>query len=297
MVPLIQQQSVLYRNDFDSIVRSLEAIANSAEIALRTNVISGLQVRYGDCSPYPSLTEAQLQFLKDTYSSISIEYEFFNENLGSAAGHNRLAQRTEADFLLIQNPDVIPSPRIYQNLLHPFNFPKVGMTEAKQLPIEHPKDYDQETGDTSWASTACALINRGIFQQLEGFDSDAFFLYCDDVDFSWRVRSLGFRVVFQPSAVVFHDKRLSIDAKWSPTDSERYYSAEASLLLTYKWSREDLTNEYLAIFENSGDVHQVKAAKEFYKKKDQNLLPKQLDETHEIGQFIDYNYAKHRYAL
>jgi len=32
-----------------------------------------------------------------------------------------------------------------------------------------------------------------LFLELQGFDADTFFLYCDDVDLSWRVRLAAIR--------------------------------------------------------------------------------------------------------
>ncbi|UXN66769.1 glycosyltransferase family 2 protein (plasmid) [Phyllobacterium sp. A18/5-2] len=235
--------------------------------------------------------------LCEKFPQITIKYEHFGANLGSAGGHNKLAASATSDFLLVQNPDVVPSPRLLENLISRFVDKSVGLVEAKQLPIEHPKEYDETTGDTSWASTASALVHRDTFERLNGFDDDTFFLYCDDVDFSWRVREVGLRVVYQPSAVVFHDKRLTMDGTWQTNASERYYSAEAALLLTYKWSRQDLTEAVLNDFSTSGDEFQKKAAREFERRRAANALPSQRDPEHKIAQFINGNYAKHRYAL
>ncbi|WP_284270209.1 glycosyltransferase [Mesorhizobium huakuii] len=292
----IQQQSVIYRTDIYAIERSLESIARAAELAVPFGV-SEFCLVYGDSSPDPCLTDDQISVLRNRFSNITIKYDFFNGNLGSAGGHNRLAAAATADFILIQNPDVVPAPRLLENLIAPFSDKGIGMVEAKQIPIEHPKEYDTQTGDTSWASTACAIVRRDTYERIGGFDAKTFFLYCDDVDFSWRVRELGLRVVFQPSAVAFHDKRLSTQGGWQPSSSERFYSAEAALLLTYKWSREDLTEKILEDFLQHGDEFQKKAVVEFNERKERGLLPKQRDQSRAVAQFVDGNYAKHRYAI
>lgn len=293
----IQQQSVLYNAEFSSVSGSIEAVDRAVELAERSGFISGFTLRYGDCSPRPCFSDEQIEGLKRRFSRLNIEYTFFNANLGSAKGHNTLAQDTDAEVLVIQNPDVVPSPRLYEKLLSPLNDRTVGVCEAKQLPIEHPKDYDVKTGETSWASTACVAMPAKIFRELNGFDDTTFFLYCDDVDMSWRVRLAGYKVIFQPSAVAFHDKRLSNEAAWQTSAAERYYSAEAALLLTYKWSRPDLTKNILRQFREIGDEDQRRAADEFIKREAENRLPEQMDADHKIGQFIEGNYARHRYAL
>ncbi len=148
-------------------------------------------------------------------NEFDFSYQFFGENLGSAKGHNELAKDASADFLLILNPDIVVSPRFLQHLVSSFKDESTGIAEGKQIPIEHPKDYDIRTGETSWASTACAMTPTHLFHKLGGFDSETFFLYCDDVDYSWRVREAGFKVIFVPAAVVFHDKRIGAEGNGS----------------------------------------------------------------------------------
>ena len=151
----LQVQSVLYGNDFASVERAVMSLGRSVELAISVGMISRVELAYGDSSSIPCLTEEQLVRLRGLCpDALTIRYDFFNGNLGSARGHNRLAVPSDADFILVQNPDIVVSPRLIETLLGAFATPKVGMAEAKQLPIEHPKDYDQATGETSWATTA-----------------------------------------------------------------------------------------------------------------------------------------------
>ena len=57
------------------------------------------------------------------------------------------------------------------------------------------------------------MIRAELLQQIGGFDGDSFFMYGDDVDFSWRARLAGYQVIHQPSARVFHDKRIQVDGR------------------------------------------------------------------------------------
>ncbi|GCE76279.1 hypothetical protein [Cellulomonas biazotea] len=292
----LQVQSVLYLNSFAAIDRSLASLARSAELAGPDRV--SVSVRYGDCSPIRCLEPDQVDVLVERYArDLQISYEWFGDNLGSARGHNRLAAGSAADFLLTLNPDVVIAPRTLELLLEPFRRSAVGMTEAKQLPIEHPKEYDRTTGSTSWAATACAVFPRALFESVDGFDAESFFMYCDDVDFSWKVRRAGLMVVHQPAAVVFHDKRVGLGGVWEPTEAERYYSAEAALMLFQKWSRPDLVERTLVDFDNAPDAVYQRAAAEFRRRRDAATLPTPVDDEHEIGIFEQGNYAAHRYVL
>ncbi len=294
----IQVQSVLYDNDFASIERAVLSLGRAAELAIESGMAGRLGLIYGDSSRNPCLSEDQLDHLCGLYpETLSIRYDFFGRNLGSARGHNRLAEAAAADFILVLNPDVVVSPRLLIHLLRAFTLAGTGMAEAKQLPIEHPKDYDPQTGETGWATTACALIPLPLFHALGGFDADTFFLYCDDVDFSWAVRMAGYKVIFQPGAVMFHDKRLSDEGKWLPGEAEKYYAAEAALLLAHKWSRPEIVEKILGEYGAYGDPVTRRAKAEFEARREAGRLPAPRDAEHRIGQFIDGMYARHRYAL
>jgi len=291
-------QSIIYQLPFESVERSLAAVARSAQLVQRTSLCKSVSVYYGDCSPTRMISDAQLEKLRAQFGMhLNVHYHFFDSNLGSARGHNALASSNSNQMFVILNPDVLMAPRVLQILVEEFKEPGVGIVEAKQLPIEHPKDFLLTTGETSWVSTACAMVASSLFQQLRGFDADSFFLYCDDVDFSWRVRQAGYKAVYQPRAAVFHDKKLSPQAQWQTSSAERYYSAEAALILSYKWSRADLTQQFLDSFKASGEDYLIKAAKKFETMRRNGTLPLPQDPEHKIGQFIAGNYAKHRFAL
>jgi GT2 family glycosyltransferase len=292
----IRVQSVLYNLPYENIVRSLAYLDNAAFIAREAGMVRHIMVAYGDCSSTPLLDADALADLRRRFCNLAdISYEYFAANLGSAAGHNMLLREAISDLVMILNPDVLAAPTLFGEMIGALGRPGVGLVEARQLPIEHPKYYEPETGETSWASTACALAPRKLFDQLRGFDADTFYLYCDDVDFSWRLRLAGYRVVHECAAVVFHDKRLNNDGGWISTAAERYYSAEAALLLTYKYSRQDLTDKYLNFFATSGDEALQKAHAAFELRSKTDRLPAPIDQEHRVGQFIEGGYAAHRY--
>lgn len=296
--PSVAVHSVLYNTDRGSVLRALESLARSAELAvMEDGVAARVAVRFGDCSPGRVLEDVDVQAILEDYGWIlDFRYIWFGENLGSARAHNRLAEEGDEDVLFFLNPDVVVTPRLVQLLLEPFHHAGVGMTEAKQLPIEHPKDYDRVTGDTSWAATACAAMPMELFRKLDGFDDETFFLYCDDVDLSWRVRLAGLRVVHQPAAVVLHDKRVDREGVWISGTSERYYSAEAALLLAHKWSRPDLVSAILDAFDGSGETSQIEAAAAFRARQAAETLPPAIDPDHRVGQFVNGAYAVHRFS-
>jgi GT2 family glycosyltransferase len=296
--PSLQVQTVLFHTERGALARTLAAIDQAAKLAKRSGALGRTEVAMGDGSPSPVVDEETLLEWNERFSFIdSIRYDFFGENLGSAAGHNRLADGWRSDLIVTSNPDVIPAPRSLELMIRELSDDKVALVEAKQVPLEHPKAFDVLSGATSWASTAFALVRRSVFDEVGGFDAGTFFLYCDDVDFSWQIRLAGHNVVFQPAATVFHDKRLSLQGGWQPSGAEMYYSAIAGLLLPFKWSRQDLAMQYLEYFETQGSPEQQRAAREFRTLENEGRLPTQVDQGNRIGEFNDGFYAEHRFTV
>ena len=289
--------TVLYGNAPAAVTRTVEAFDNAARIAARAGLLSRLVLAFGDASPEPLLDDQQVAHLQGSTGSIEVTYEFFDENTGTSRGQNRLSRSTSSDLVLLCNPDVVPEGRALVRLLETLADPSIGLAEAKQQPVEHPKDYDVATGDTSWGSGAFSLVRRSAFEEVGGFDEATFFLYCDDVDLSWRLREAGHRVVNHPAAVVFHDKDLSASGGWVPTEAERYYSAEAALLLAHKWSRDDVLEEVLQMLDGSREEVHHRAVAEFRRRLGAGTLAPQRDAEHLVGTFVDGNYAAHRFAL
>lgn len=80
---------------------------------------------------------------------------------------------------------------------------KVKVWELRQFPYEHPKYYDPITMYTSWCSGAAFAVERDVFNMVKGFD-DQLFMYAEDVDLSWRIRSYGYQLKYVPKAIIYH---------------------------------------------------------------------------------------------
>jgi GT2 family glycosyltransferase len=128
------------------------------------------------------------------------------------------------------NPDGAFHPDAL-NFMAAMNVAQAGnsLIEAIQFPEEHPKIYDISSFDTPWASGACLAIPRKIYQALGGFD-ESFFMYCEDVDYSWRARANGFAVKICPRALFFH-----ATTNRPPSEKTRLMLLKSGLTLAQKW--------------------------------------------------------------
>jgi len=67
------------------------------------------------------------------------------------------------------------------------------------------------TRDVDWASGAALMFPRAVFDELGGWDP-GYFMFNEDVDFCRRVHDAGYRVVYEPAAVLYHRIGVSVSA-------------------------------------------------------------------------------------
>jgi hypothetical protein len=134
-------------------------------------------------------------------------YGWSGANLGFGRAHNQLMREAFAegrDLYVCVNPDAVLHPRCLAELFAEVDRAvRPGLVEARILPEEHPKPYDPRTHETPWCAGTVLLVTRAAFEATGGFD-ERFFMYCEDVDLSWRVRGAGLETRVAPAALAHH---------------------------------------------------------------------------------------------
>jgi GT2 family glycosyltransferase len=289
---------VLYENSLEDLWRCMRSLTRSIErtfvdLPLPPNVVT---ISVGDCSDQPVVGEAGLRELSRLAGErVHVEYDWFGRNHGHSAGSNRLAAEAAEDALLFLNPDCYVSPRLVPRMLRTLKDPSIAMADARQIPCEHPKWYDPVVGDQSWASGACLIVRTPWFRQADGFDAVTFPSYVNDVDLSWRIRLAGGRVVHQPRAVVFHDKRLTKTAQVNPTRVELYEGMLGGLLLATRYGRADVVEETMDAVREHGTSEQNRAVREFERRSEKGELPAPVDGADLVAEFVAGEYGARRF--
>lgn len=80
--------------------------------------------------------------------------------------------------------------------------------------------------------TGCMILFRTEHLARTGFEDEDFFMYLDDIEFSARIRSHGFKLLYQPKAVIYHKV---MGEKESPL--KLYYSVRNRFLLNNKMNK------------------------------------------------------------
>lgn len=173
-------------------------------------------------------------------------------NLGFGGGMNCLMADAFSDnsvaWFLCVNPDGLFHHDMLAEMLACADRYPESLIEARQFPEEHPKPYHPESGETLWASGACLLIPRRIYESIGGFD-DNIFMYMEDVDYSWRARAAGFGIRVAPRALFGHSV---LDRKQDITIEKYYYFS--ARYLAYKWRKREEQSFYEQVIRDRGYI-------------------------------------------
>jgi N-acetylglucosaminyl-diphospho-decaprenol L-rhamnosyltransferase len=163
------------------------------------------------------------------------------ENLGFGAAVNRVAERTDSDWLLVANADIALRPGALDTLLEAgrldrgagaiaprlvlpdggtqhsvFAFPTLPFAFVLNSGAFH---LSRRLGDrmalldrwddtrarrVPWAVGACLLVRREAWDAVGGFDERQW-MYAEDLDLGWKLRERGWATRYEPRAVVDHE--------------------------------------------------------------------------------------------
>ena len=95
----------------------------------------------------------------------------------------------------------------------------------------------------------------------------------------------------------FMTKGSAQQGEWLPGDAEIFYSAEAAMLMAYKWSYFELFQEIMRDHENSTHPLHQKAVQAIRERIDQDRMPRPIDAGHVAGEIVDKHYGKMRFII
>jgi GT2 family glycosyltransferase len=154
-------------------------------------------------------------------------------NLGFAAGCTlgiSAGLDAGADFLLLLNNDAVVDPGFLAPLLTAAaDHADAGLLSPQIVHLDRPGEAwyrggrfspwtgiptqghrgrvlgrDEAAREVAYATGCAMLVRPALIRRVGAFD-DRLFAYCEDLDLSIRARGVGYRVLFVPGSLVYHD--------------------------------------------------------------------------------------------
>jgi GT2 family glycosyltransferase len=71
------------------------------------------------------------------------------------------------------------------------------------LSLEEDQGQYDDIKEIFWATGACMFVRSSLYHKFGGLDED-FFAHMEEIDFCWRLRNYGYKIMFCPDSKVYH---------------------------------------------------------------------------------------------
>lgn len=179
-------------------------------------------------------TDDSIEFLKKNYPSLRLI--LMDKNYGFAGGYNKALAQIDAEYYVLLNDDVEVTPGWVDKVVALMDAnPAVAIAQPKLLmfddrnrfeyaggaggfvdklgypfcrgrifsTLERDEGQYDDTREVFWASGAAMFVRASVWKELGGLDGD-FFAHMEEIDFCWRTKMKGYKVIATSDAQVYH---------------------------------------------------------------------------------------------
>jgi len=179
-------------------------------------------------------TDGSIEFLNNHYPNL--RQIVFDKNYGFTGGYNKALAQIDAEYFVLLNSDIEVSGNWLSPLTELLDSDKTIAACQPKIKSYHNKNYFEYAGaaggfidkygypfcqgrvldiveedkgqyndqrDIFWATGACMVIRASIYKKTGGLDND-FFAHMEEIDLCWRIKNLGYRIVYCPKSTVYH---------------------------------------------------------------------------------------------
>ncbi len=186
-----------------------------------------------------------------------------DKNYGFATGYNLALKQVDAHYYVLLNSDI----EVTENWIPPVirlmeANPDVAACQPKIMSYHDPEKFEyagaaggfidkygypfcqgrlfqsiekdegqyDRVSEIFWATGACLFVRSELYHKLGGFDDD-FFAHMEEIDFCWRAKNLGYRIMYCPDSKIYH-----IGGGTLPKNNSRktYLNIRNNIIMLYK---------------------------------------------------------------
>jgi len=211
-------------------------------------------------------SDDSIEYLEKNHPQVRIIR--LNKNNGFAGGYNLALKEIKADYYILLNSDIEvtenwispvikmmekdPSVAACQPKIRSYNEPDRfeyagaagGFIDKYGYPfcqgrlfqsLEKDEGQYDEAREVFWATGACMFVRSDVFHKIGGFDDD-FFAHMEEIDFCWRAKNQGYKVMYIPDSTIFHIGGGTLPKKNS---RKTYLNIRNNITMLYKNLEED----------------------------------------------------------
>jgi GT2 family glycosyltransferase len=206
-------------------------------------------------------TDESVEFMKREFPQILLLEN--NVNAGFAGGYNRALPQIKADYYVLLNSDIEVTPNWIEPVIKLMESDRQIAACQPKIRSAFQKDYFEYAGasggfidqwgypfcrgrifeelekdngqyddarEVFWATGACLFVRADVYHRLGGLDED-FFAHMEEIDFCWRAKNKGYKIMVQPASVIYH-----VGGGTLPKSSVRktYLNFRNNIMLLYK---------------------------------------------------------------
>jgi len=206
-------------------------------------------------------TDNSVAFMQEHFPTMRLILN--SENFGYAEGYNVALSQIDADYYVLLNSDVEVTPNWILPIIDLMKTDDaIAACQPKLLSYDNRQELEyagagggfidklgypfcrgrlfqtleQDNGqyddvrEIFWASGACMFVRASVFHKAGGLDKN-FFAHMEEIDFCWRVKNLGYRIMYCGKSTIYHVGGGSL-----PKSAARktYLNIRNNLMMLYK---------------------------------------------------------------
>ena len=206
-------------------------------------------------------SDESVQFLQENYSELRLIQN--EQNGGFAKGYNDALKQIDSEYYVLLNSDIEVSPNWIEPIIEMMDKDKsIAVVQPKILSyfekekfeyagaaggyidkygypfcrgrifesLESDQNQYNDTVEIFWATGAAMFVRADVYHNLGGLD-ERFFAHQEEIDFCWRVKQQGYKVMYNGHSHIYH-----IGGGTLPKSSSRktYLNIRNNLTMLYK---------------------------------------------------------------